>query len=229
MLGRLGYHADAVAHGREALTALTQLPYDLVLMDCQMPVMDGYEATRAIRAPNSPAMNPRVPIIAMTANALIGDRELCLDAGMNDYLTKPVALKALAETIGRHLQGASPRNPPPADIAWTEFVERVGGDATLAAELLTEFSTEIQGHRDRLAAAAEHETTAQLLHRLGALGRAASNFCAPGLRTACAEAEQALRHGQPPTLALTSLDRHVTACRTTIAALTSATPHPGSS
>ena len=103
LLRKLGYSADAVANGQEALTALRDLPYDLVLMDCQMPEMDGYEATARIRAADSTVRNPAIPIIAMTASAMQGDRERCLDCGMNDYLAKPVSFGALAEVLERWL------------------------------------------------------------------------------------------------------------------------------
>jgi signal transduction histidine kinase/DNA-binding response OmpR family regulator len=103
ILRKLGLQADAVADGAKALTAIQTIPYDLVLMDVQMPEMDGLEATRQIRAPHSTALNRNVPIIAMTANAIQGDRELCLAAGMNDYISKPVNLNTLAEAINRWL------------------------------------------------------------------------------------------------------------------------------
>jgi CheY-like chemotaxis protein len=103
ILGKLGYRADAVANGLEVIKALETIPYDLVLMDCQMPEMDGFEATRAIR--NS---KTDIPIIAMTANAMKGDRELCLEAGMNDYLSKPVKPVELAAALERWLSEDNP-------------------------------------------------------------------------------------------------------------------------
>jgi signal transduction histidine kinase/DNA-binding response OmpR family regulator len=96
MLKQLGYSADIAANGSEALVALARTPYDLVLMDCQMPEMDGYQATEAIRDPGSTVRNHAIPVIAMTANAMKGDRERCLQAGMDDYLSKPIAIAELS-------------------------------------------------------------------------------------------------------------------------------------
>ena len=101
MLANLGHQANAVANGREAVHLLEKVPYDLVLMDCQMPEMDGYDATRAIRAAGSRVLDHDIPIIALTADAMQGAREKALDAGMDDYLTKPIDATALAEML-RH-------------------------------------------------------------------------------------------------------------------------------
>ena len=109
LLETLGYGADAVANGIEVLEALNRLRYDVVLMDCQMPRLDGYETTRRIRQlelQGAPPLDRRTPvyIIAMTANAMEGDREKCLASGMSDYLSKPVRRDELKMALDRHGQ-----------------------------------------------------------------------------------------------------------------------------
>ena len=101
ILEKLGYRIDAVADGSEAVNAVKTLPYDLVLMDVQMPEMDGLTATREIRKLKKGAKNYKIPIIAMTAHAMKGDREKCLDAGMDDYVSKPINPQTLADVIER--------------------------------------------------------------------------------------------------------------------------------
>jgi len=112
ILAKLGLRAEAVANGFEAVKALAAIPYDLVLMDIQMPEMDGIEATRQIRSPGSAARNPRVPIIAMTASAMAGDRQKCLDAQMDDYVSKPVSPHSLAAVLQRWLPVEPPVDEP---------------------------------------------------------------------------------------------------------------------
>ncbi|MDQ3940617.1 MAG: response regulator [Actinomycetota bacterium] len=99
MLARLGYQADLVSNGREAVELLSRVRYDAVLMDCQMPEKDGYRATEEIRRREDAAY--RVPIIAMTADAMTGDAERCLAAGMDDHVAKPVDMRVLGETLQR--------------------------------------------------------------------------------------------------------------------------------
>ncbi len=113
---KLGYHVDLVTNGREAVESLEEFDYDMVLMDCQMPEMDGYEATGTIRDRNSAVRNHNIPIIAMTANAMKGDRGKCLEAGMDDYVTKPVDFEKLSEAIDRHLIIGSKKQLLPASV-----------------------------------------------------------------------------------------------------------------
>ena len=98
LLNNIGYAADVAGNGLEVLSALDQHPYDLILMDCQMPELDGYETTQRIRAR---ADGKSIRIIAMTANAMRGESEKCLEAGMDDYLSKPVRLELLREMLSR--------------------------------------------------------------------------------------------------------------------------------
>ena len=96
-------NVDLAANGEEALTSLETLPFDLVLMDCQMPVMDGYEATQKIRHPDSKVLNRDIPIVAMTANTMEGDREKCLAVGMNDFIAKPINPNKVQKALHRWL------------------------------------------------------------------------------------------------------------------------------
>ncbi|HIJ86439.1 MAG TPA: response regulator [Desulfuromonadales bacterium] len=108
ILGKLGYKVDVVANGLEAVRALELIDYDIVLMDCQMPEMDGFAATVMIRDPESDVLNHKVPIIAMTANAMKGDRDQCLEVGMDDYLAKPVKKDELAAMLERWVEETCP-------------------------------------------------------------------------------------------------------------------------
>jgi CheY-like chemotaxis protein len=103
LLNKLGYKVDVVANGLEAVRELALINYDLVLMDCQMPVMNGFEATAMIRDADSKVLNHAVPIIAMTANAMAKDREECIEAGMDDYLAKPVKKDEIATILQKWL------------------------------------------------------------------------------------------------------------------------------
>jgi CheY-like chemotaxis protein/HPt (histidine-containing phosphotransfer) domain-containing protein len=131
LLERLGYRVDVVADGAEALAAVQRTAYDAVLMDCLMPVMDGYEATARVRRLDGAA--GQTPIIATTASAMVGDREKCLAAGMNDYISKPLDPKALAAALARCHRPYRPGTSGSADHSPSAVpaVELTGADAEL--------------------------------------------------------------------------------------------------
>jgi CheY-like chemotaxis protein len=104
ILAKMGYEPDIVSNGAQALDALQRQAYDVVLMDVQMPEMDGMEATRQIRSGRVDILRPEVRIIAMTANAMTGDRDECLACGMNDYVSKPINTRNLAAAIERQIK-----------------------------------------------------------------------------------------------------------------------------
>ena len=111
ILGKLGFIADTAENGRQAINMLEAGSYDIVFMDVQMPVMDGYQATRAIRDGKTKAANPNVPIIAMTAHAMKGDREKCLQVGMDDYISKPISPRKLSKVLEKWLPQAKVKLP----------------------------------------------------------------------------------------------------------------------
>jgi signal transduction histidine kinase/CheY-like chemotaxis protein len=155
ILKKHGYRADVVNNGLEAVKSMETVAYDLVLMDVNMPEMDGIEATRMIRNPSSKVINHHVPIVAMTALAMTGDRELCLDAGMNDYVSKPVQPFELCRTIEKQVfESPNPSRPstatktPDEAIQKTVFdrsalLNRLGGDEKLFDEVIGIFLKDI--------------------------------------------------------------------------------------
>ncbi|WP_166134336.1 response regulator [Nocardioides ochotonae] len=159
LLSRLGFEVRVAEHGAAAVAAIAAAPerYDVVLMDCQMPVMDGYDATRAIRAMPGPAS--RLPIVAMTAAAVAEERDRCLAAGMDDFLAKPVDVGALEAALDRWVPapgeplpavGGSPTGPAAEPVASTGAAERLASllDNGIPAELVTRMT-------DRFAQVAE--------------------------------------------------------------------------
>jgi CheY-like chemotaxis protein len=112
LLVKHGYHCDVANNGAEALERFHAKRYGLLLMDCQMPVMDGFQATASIR--NFENGSHHTPIIAVTAHSMLGYREKCLAAGMDDYISKPIDEKSLVATIERWLLSPEPQDPTPA-------------------------------------------------------------------------------------------------------------------
>ncbi len=221
ILRKLGYGADTASDGIEALAALRKEPYHLVLMDCQMPRMDGYEATRRIRAGEEGIADPAVPVIAMTANAMVGDREKCLEAGMSDYLTKPIQPERLAEMLDRWLARedevapgpepgplatsgngvASPVPPAPEPAPGeifneAEMLARFMDDRDLANAILPAFLEEIPAHISRLGEYVRQGDAPGVERMAHTIKGAAGNVSASLLRQVSFEMEQAGRNGE---------------------------------
>ncbi len=135
----MGYRVDIVSNGADAVAAWETGRYQVILMDCQMPVMDGYQATREIRLRERGA--GRIPIIALTADAMKGAEQQCRDAGMDDYLTKPLDRARLGETVDRHFAGPPESNSPVEDspVDWEQFMTTLDGDQESAQELVRLF------------------------------------------------------------------------------------------
>jgi signal transduction histidine kinase/DNA-binding response OmpR family regulator/HPt (histidine-containing phosphotransfer) domain-containing protein len=216
ILGKLGYHADAVVTGGEAVEALRHSSYDLVLMDCQMPEMDGYEATRIIRQPGSGVMNPRIPIIALTAHAMAEDHRRCLEVGMNDYLTKPVNPQSLAESVACWLgQVAIPQvgapsanshaaaEPQPAPQASSPkacdthlLLQRAMGDESLARKICLQLLQDLPGELQLLEDSLTARDIGQLRTSIHAVKGIAANTCCERLWRLALEVEHQAADGR---------------------------------
>jgi signal transduction histidine kinase/DNA-binding response OmpR family regulator len=210
MLERMGYRPDVAANGLEVLDALHRQAYDVVLMDVQMPEMDGLEATRLIRQDFPPEAQPY--IIAMTANVLQGDRERCLEAGMSGYLGKPVHYAELAEAI-RHCRTdepglpAAPRVPAAARVAlpvevldpaaWSRLQAMLGAKAgEMLPSLIDTFLQEAVQLQEEAARAVQQANPGELRRAAHTLKSNAGNFGATALSAACLELENIGRNNK---------------------------------
>ena len=236
ILENLGYRADAVANGHEAIEALEMIAYDLVLMDVQMPEMDGLEATRKIRTREKElkaeessklkaedgtalsafslqpsARSERVPIVAMTAHAMQGDKERCLEAGMDDYTTKPIDPEHLLEKVrtwteqgkeasdiatgGNEKEDPKNQKEDAVPVNLDKALERALGDKEFLENMLEQFTTTLPGQIEALRTALEQgngETLQQEAHRLKGL---AANLSIDEMAAAAFELEQMGREG----------------------------------
>lgn len=197
ILESAGYTSEIVSDGRAAIRALESSPFDLVLMDCSMPVMDGFTATRAIRASDSRVIDRTVPIIALTALSMKEDVQKCLEAGMDDYVKKPVDPAKLIGTIEQYLIRVPHREPVIAEGNMSEDVRRVGSDlnSDLLDNVIEMFFKEIPNQITDLHAAIESadcEKLGTISHKL----RGSSELLgARSISTLACAIEKATRQG----------------------------------
>jgi PAS domain S-box-containing protein len=201
-LRRLGYTADVVANGLEVLATLERIPYDLILMDCQMPEMDGYETTRQIRQRENERQLPRVRIVAVTANAMEGDRERCLEAGMDEFVTKPVRVDHLAAVLEQQVAG---RLPPPDPTPGAATVNRasldrlrelrVQGQPDPVSEIISLFLQQTPAYLRSLRADCEASNIDKLRRTVHALKGSCANLGIEKMAVWCRELETAARQG----------------------------------
>lgn len=206
LLQRASYTVDVVENGRLAVEAVKNTPYDLILMDVQMPEMDGFEATKIIRDHESSVRH--TPIIAMTAHAMKGDREKCLEAGMDDYISKPLEPEQVFSAIQRWTQVA-PRHrsgdtkplgmQPQHDVPMVDIqtaLPRFNGDLSMLIELLQLFSKQLPEDIQKLTHAVEAEDAKELWHLAHNLKGAAATFSVTRVTLLALEIETLAREGK---------------------------------
>ena len=208
VLSRAGIVVDVACDGREALQMLDRQPFDGVLMDCQMPIMDGYTATRALRAQ---ARWRDLPVIAMTANAMVGDREKALAAGMNDHVAKPIKVEEMFATLARWIRphaaaaGAAP-GPAGGDARGNALAELEGidsragvaammGDSSLYVHLLRMFRDRERDFAERFRAARSRGDAATAMRMAHDLKSVSGSLAVPGVHRAACALERACIEG----------------------------------
>ncbi len=235
ILKKLGLQADVANNGAEAVGTLGVQSYDLVLMDVQMPGLDGLQATRLIRDPASPILNHQVPIIAMTARALEGDREECQQAGMNDYLTKPIEVPALIAALEKWLRpGTQTAAPvaarPGAPVAAspvesglpvfnrTAFLSRLMDDEKLARMIIETFLGDLPGQIQQLKQLAQTGDPKSIGHQAHKIRGAAANVGGEELSGLTSTIEQAAKAGDQSIIQarMAELDSRVEALMTAL-------------
>lgn len=193
LLDHLGYQADIVSDGQSALRALREVPYNLVLSDCEMPEMDGYELTRLIRQPSTKVLNPRIPIIAVTAHCLSGDRQKCLASGMDDFLAKPLRAKSLRDMLFRWIgdenapadsvETAAP-DPEPAIVQEPEIAAPLPIPVSAVLQFDTEDLVERLMGNEKLARRVAGAFVDCMPQQLASLAQAIRSFDAPAAKLA---------------------------------------------
>ena len=202
LLEKRGHHVTVVCNGREALSALEKGCFDLVLMDVQMPDMDGLDATRLLREKEKESEH-RQPVIAMTALVMKGDRERCIEAGMDGYLSKPIRPQELDEVLDKYLtrdregsSGAESDVPIEPSVVAADLLERIDGDLSLLSELLELFRADYLGQIRALREAIENRDAATLQRVGHALKGALGNLSAPIASRIAGELESMGKSGE---------------------------------
>jgi CheY-like chemotaxis protein/HPt (histidine-containing phosphotransfer) domain-containing protein len=208
LLRELGYAGHAVANGKEAVESLARTNYALVLMDCQMPEMDGFEATRRIRRMESETDN-HTPIVALTAHAMSEDRDRCLTAGMDDYIAKPISAKKLGEVIERWLRvkkewqatsepvskSRTSKSPVDLDLFLATYGEKAGG------ELLKDCLDSIHTLSKKISTAISERQAPALRFATHQLKGTSASAYAPEMARLCRELEDAATNEDWPAIA----------------------------
>jgi CheY-like chemotaxis protein/HPt (histidine-containing phosphotransfer) domain-containing protein len=198
-----GLRVDCVANGAQAVRELTRRAFDAVIMDIQMPELDGLAATRLIRDPATGCLNPDIPIIALTAHAFKRDEEACLEAGMTAYLSKPVEGSTLCAALESVLAGqaANPggpqAGPAPMDLNVADTLRRLGGDSELLCEVFQAFASDLPlrlSELDSLLASGNLDPALRAAHSLKG---ASMNTGAEKVRDAAATVYDHLKAGRP--------------------------------
>ncbi|MGA7342079.1 MAG: response regulator [Terracidiphilus sp.] len=215
MLRKLGWNADVASNGRQALEALAREHYDVVLMDVEMPEMDGHEATRRIRDPQSGVLDPNIPVIALTAHSMAENAGECFASGMSDYISKPIDGAILADVVEKWLQrkrhrfpaetpvesltksAALPAKPAsqPAVFNREAFLQRMMGDEGFAREIVGAFLEELPALLAALKAGAGQQNLESIGKQAHKIKGSAANVGGEALRNAALQVETAARAG----------------------------------
>ncbi|MGE0084534.1 MAG: ATP-binding protein [Desulfococcaceae bacterium] len=222
ILKKFNFAADIACNGREAVEILREKSYDLVLMDVQMPEMDGITATRMIRNPGSGVLNPHIPIVAMTANVTKEDRQKCLDAGMNDYISKPLdseKLISMISVVGRKgtlpttLTDGSPAPNSRVDkvpflptlhseiFNPQDFLNRLGGDDVILREILSGMPEHLSGEIKKLRAAAGRNDAEKIRFYAHKIRGISANISAKRISAIACQIELAEKEGRTDSIA----------------------------
>jgi PAS domain S-box-containing protein len=208
MFKKIGHKVDTVTNGKEAIKALEMIPYDLVLMDVQMPEMDGIEATKLIRGGGSSVLNGDVPIIAMTAHAMKGDRERFIEVGMDDYIAKPVSMQSLIELLDQWSKKLNGKSHEAAlydepihktDIVIFDkqaFMERVDSDVELARHLISTYMKYTPQQIEFLKTSLENANSDEISNYAHGIKGSSANIGGMALSSVASEMEYAARAGK---------------------------------